>query len=296
MEVSRKIMRLAGDLLDDGRAFALCTVVAARGSVPGRVGAKMIVLPDGQQHGTVGGAGLELRVHALALECLRKRRSASQRYDLAFFKEGGLDSLCGGTVDVLVEYMAPRPHLLICGGGHVGLEVARLSDQLEYPYSVLDDRAEFVARARFPGARALHHTRPEQFFPTADLTPYSDALILGYSHQVDTEVLYQCLQRFPGHVGLICSRLKRKQMWKRLQARGVSEQALARVEAPIGLPIGADSPAEIAVAILGGVIARHKQREQQNREENHEADEADQDRQGHGAAQVGAGEGAATTG
>ncbi|MDZ4697144.1 MAG: XdhC/CoxI family protein [Deltaproteobacteria bacterium] len=258
MEVSRKVMHRVTELLDDGRAFALCTVIAARGSVPGRVGAKMIVQPDGTQFGTVGGAGLEVRTRDLALKCLKEGRNATQRFDLAFFKQGGLDSLCGGTVDILVEVMSTRPHLLLCGGGHVALEVARLCDQLEYVFSVLDDRVEFATRERFPGARGLHVARPEDFFPNTELSIYSQVLVLGYSHQIDTEVLFQCVQRFPGYIGLICSRLKRKQMWKRLMDRGVSENAMQKVEAPVGVNIGAESPAEIAVSILGSIIREHK--------------------------------------
>jgi xanthine dehydrogenase accessory factor len=258
MEVSRKVMHRVTDLLDDGKAFALCTVITARGSVPGRAGAKMIVQPDGTQFGTVGGAGLEVRTRDLALKCLKEGRNATQRFDLAFFKQGGLDSLCGGTVDILVEVMSARPHLLLCGGGHVALEVARLCDQLEYVYSVLDDRPEFATRERFPGARGLHVARPEDFFPNTDLSIYSQVLLLGYSHQIDTEVLFQCVQRFPGYIGLICSRLKRKQMWKRLMDRGVTEEAMQKVEAPVGVTIGAESPAEIAVSILGSIIREHK--------------------------------------
>src|SRR5262245_44667608 len=151
MEVSRKILRRAAELAEAGVPFALCTVIGARGSVPGKVGAKMIVTPDGAQFGTVGGAGLEEKTKALGVKCLGERKGGTFRFDLAYHRPGALDSLCGGSVEILVEFMGAVPHLLICGGGHVGLEVARLADQLEYLYSVLDDRPEFASRERFPG-------------------------------------------------------------------------------------------------------------------------------------------------
>src|SRR5205085_10374647 len=110
-------------------------------------------------------------------------------------------------------YMGAVPHVLICGGGHVGLEVAKMCDQLEYIYSVLDDRAEFASRERFPGARALHVGHPAQFFPAHDLGGVSHVVLLGYSYKVDTEALYQTVTRFPGYIGLICSRLKRREMF-----------------------------------------------------------------------------------
>jgi xanthine dehydrogenase accessory factor len=258
MEVSRKLLRRAAELADAGQAFALCTVITSRGSVPGKVGAKMIVEKDGTPFGTVGGAGLEEKTKALALECLAAKKTGHYKFDLAYFRPGALDSLCGGTVEILVEYMGAVPHVLICGGGHVGLEVARLLDQLEYVYSVVDDRPEYVARERFTEARGLFAARPEDFFPTADLAGYSHIIILGYSHRVDTDILHHCCKRFPGYIGVISSKLKRKEMFARVTARGVSEAELARVQAPLGLSIGAETPAEIAVAIVGGIIADHK--------------------------------------
>lgn len=258
MEVSRKVMRRAAELLDAGVSFALCTVLGARGSVPGKAGAKMIVLADGSQFGTVGGAGLEEKVKDLARRCLAERRNATAKFELAAGRPGALDSLCGGAVEILVEHMGAVPHVLICGGGHVGLEVARLCDQLEYVHSVLDDRPAFAARDRFPTARHLFVGTPEQFFPAHDLGDFSHVVLLGYSYKVDTEALYQCVTRFPGFVGFISSRLKRKEMFARLRERGVSEETLARVEAPLGVSIGAESPAEIAVSILGSIIRQHK--------------------------------------
>lgn len=260
MEVSRKVLRRAAELADAGQPFALCTVVTTRGSVPGKAGAKMIVERDGSFFGTVGGAGLEEKTKALGLQAIQDKRSISHKFDLAYFRPGALDSLCGGTVEILVEYMGAVPHVLICGGGHVGLEVARLCDQLEYVYSVVDDRTEFASPARFPGARGHFVARPEDFFPTADLGGYSHIIILGYSHRVDTDILFHCCKRAPAStfVGFISSKLKRKEMFARVRERGVTEEELARVEAPLGVGIGAETPAEIAVSILGGIIAHHK--------------------------------------
>ena len=258
MEVSRKIMGKALELLDAGVAFALCTVASVKGSVPGKVGAKMIVLGDGTAFGTVGGAGLEEKTKALARKCLTEKRGGYFTFDLAVYKEGGLDSLCGGTVEIFVEPMASRPHVLICGGGHVGLEVAKLCDQLEYVYSVLDDRADYASADRFPNARHRFVARPEAFFPEANLVEYSHIVLLGYSYHIDTEILVQCVQRYTGWIGAIASRTKRKQMFKRLEARGIAAEALARIEAPVGIPIGSESPAECAVSILGSIIRHHK--------------------------------------
>ena len=271
--MSRTILEEALRLMDAGVEFAIATVATARGSVPGKEGAKMIVLPDGRQIGTVGGAGLEEKTKALARKCLAEKKGGIFPFDLMYYKDGGLDSLCGGTVQIVVEIVPQQPHVLICGGGHVGLAVAKALAPLEYGYSVLDDRAEFASRDRFPDARGLFVSKPEEFFGGADLGRFTHLLILGYSHQIDTAILHEAVKRFPGYIGLICSATKKREMFHRLKARGVSDSELARVDAPLGVPIGAQTPAEIAVSIAASVI-RHRRGGPAGEEEH--AEEAEQ--------------------
>lgn len=249
--VQQKILRL----IEEGRAFAVATVAETRGSVPGKQGAKMVLLPDGTQFGTVGGAGLEQKVKALCRKALDEKKGGLASFDLMYYKEGALDSLCGGSVKILVEYMAPVPHLLIAGGGHCGLEIARLCDQLGYLHTVLDDRAEYASGERFPNARRTVQALPEDFFAKEDLAPFSHVVLVGWSHKIDTDLLFHLVQKYPGWIGLISSKTKKLEMFRRLKARGISEEALGRVVAPVGLPIGAETPAEIAVSILGQIIA-----------------------------------------
>jgi xanthine dehydrogenase accessory factor len=249
--IQEQILRL----IDDGRAFAVATVAETRGSVPGKQGAKMIVLADGTQFGTVGGAGLEQKVKGLCRKAIEEKKGGLASFDLMYYKEGALDSLCGGSVQILVEYMAPVPHVLIAGGGHCGLEIARLCDQLGYLYSVLDDRAEYASGERFPNARRALQAMPEEFFGREDLSPFSHVVLVGWSHKIDTDLLFHLVQKFPGWIGLISSKTKKLEMFRRLKARGIPETALARVVAPVGVPIGAETPAEIAVSILAQIIA-----------------------------------------
>lgn len=253
--IQRKIL----ELLEEGCPFALATVAETRGSVPGKQGSKMVLLPDGTQFGTVGGAGLEEKVKALCREALARKKGGLSSFDLMFYKEGALDSLCGGSVTVMIEYMAPLPHLLIAGGGHCGLEIARLSDQLGYFYSVLDDRAPYVSRERYPNAKRLYQALPESFFDREDLAPFSHVVLVGWSHKIDTDLLFHLVEKFPRWIGVICSRSKRLEMFRRLKARGISEGLLDRVVAPVGLAIGAQTPAEIAVSILAQVISSVRQ-------------------------------------
>ena len=199
-------------------------------------------------------AGLEEKVKAHARRCLEEGKGGLFSFDLMYYKEGGLDSLCGGSVTIMVEIHHPVPHVLIAGGGHCGLEGAKLCDQLGTFYTVLDDRAEYAAEARFPRARRTLQATPESFFESEDLSPYSHVVLLGWSHKIDTDLLFHLVQKFPRWIGVISSKTKKQEMFRRLKARGIEAESLARVVAPVGLEIGAESPAEIAVSIMAQVI------------------------------------------
>ncbi len=257
------------DLERRGVRFAVATVVEAVGSVPGKLGARMIVTADGRELGTVGGAGLEEKVKALARAALAegsgsgagggRRGGGLHRFELARQKPGGLDSICGGSVSIFIEVMNPRPHLVLFGGGHVGVAVTRLCDVLEYRYTVVDDRPEYSSRERFPNAAETVTGHAADFFRGRDLSSYSHLYVLGYSHHEDENTLAEALVHFPGRIGLIGSKLKRTDLRARVVARGADESSFdQRVTCPIGLPIGAETPAEIAVAILGEVIRDYR--------------------------------------
>lgn len=254
------VLRRIVALLDRRVPFAVATVVDAHGSVPGKIGSRMIVLPDGAQDGTVGGAGLEVKVRELALQAIRERRSSTHRFELARQKPGGLDSVCGGGVEVFVEYMAPTPHILIFGCGHVGEAVARVCEQLGYPYTVADVRDGFATEERFPAARGRFTGGPEAFFADADLARYSHVLVLGPDHHADGEIVARALQAgFGGYLGVIGSKAKRNDFRARCVERGIAaEEFDRRVACPIGLPIGAETPGEIAVAVLAEVIRDYR--------------------------------------
>ncbi len=254
------LLQVITDLERRGIRTAVATVVEAVGSVPGKLGARLVMDAGGELHGTVGGAGLEERVKSLLSAALAGReRAGLHRFELARQKPNALDSICGGSVSIFIEIMNPRPHLIIFGGGHVGLAVARLCDVLEYRYTVVDDRPEYARRERFPSAAETFVGHAADFFRGRDLTPYSHVYVLGYSHHEDEASLAATVRTFTGPIGLIGSQSKRVDLRSRLSAAGVPESEFdRRVTCPIGLDIAAETPAEIAVAILGEVIRDYR--------------------------------------
>ncbi len=242
------------DLAERRAPFAVATVVDAEGSVPGKVGATMVVTSQGRVHGTIGGAGLEEKVKALCETALETGESGLHTFDLAKWKPEGLDSVCGGTVHIAIQVHRPLPHLLLFGGGHCGLALAQLAQTMDWDVTVVDGRAEFADPDRFPDATDVHAEDPADFARDADLSDYTHAYLLGHSHDLDAHTLKELLPRFDGHVGAIGSDAKWTDFRKRLIDWGVAEDRVDAVECPIGLDVGAESPEEIAVAVAASIV------------------------------------------
>ena len=252
--MDRKQTREALRLLEMHQPFVRATIVETKGSVPGKLGASMLVRADGSCVGTIGGAALEERVKELAGRAFETRHGGLHHYDLQAWKEGGLPSLCGGSVEVAVEYIPARPNLLLWGGGHVAHALAALLPTLEYDYSVADDRPDWVGIERFPSADRREVIAPERLWDVFDPATFTHLYLLGYDARKDLEVLATAVERFPSTIGLIASASKREHMFSELRSRGVSREAIRRIRSPVGLEIGAESPAEIAVAIVGQIV------------------------------------------
>jgi xanthine dehydrogenase accessory factor len=152
----------------------------------------------------------------------------------------------------------PRVRLLIVGGGHVGQSVARLASEVGFEVSVLDDRAGYVNRERFPTAERLiiGEIGPSlrELAPTLGGATY--CLIMTRGHNHDEEALYHLAPTAAGYVGMIGSKRKIRLIFEDLLARGITTEALARVQAPLGLDIGSQTVPEIAVSIVAELIAR----------------------------------------
>ena len=252
--MDRRLTREALRLMEAHESFVRATVVQARGSVPGKLGASMLIRADGSCVGTVGGAALEERVRILAERAFVDRTGGLHHFDLQAWKKGGLPSLCGGSVDIALEYVGARPNLLLWGGGHVAHALASILPSLEYDYSVADDRPDWVSADRFPSAERREVVSPDRLWTVFVPATFTHLYVLGYDAMKDLEVLDGAIARFPNTIGLIASSAKRERLFAKLREREVSREALARIRSPVGLAIGAESPAEIAVSIVAEIV------------------------------------------
>ncbi len=159
-----------------------------------------------------------------------------------------------GPVSLFLETMSVPPTLYLFGGGHVSLAVARVARTAGFRVVVIDDRPAFANTERFPDAEGTHVLPMETAVSSLPIGRDAYVVAVTRGHQHDEPVIEQAIRTPAAYIGMIGSRRKVEIMWSRLKERGATAEQLARVHAPIGLPIGADSPGEIAVAIVAQLI------------------------------------------
>lgn len=161
---------------------------------------------------------------------------------------------------VLYEQFGREKVLLICGGGHVSKPVSMLGKLLGYRVLVVDDRPEFASAERFPDADEVCCSDFVSMLSGYDWEAYPDTsvVIVTRGHAADTACLRAVVRRDLPYIGMIGSKTKNEAVFDVLRREGVTEEQLARVHAPIGLPIGGQTPEEIAVSIAAELVQERR--------------------------------------
>lgn len=353
-------------LLEAGQSVALATIISLSGSAPRTPGTKMAIRLDGGILGTIGGGRLEAEVIQAGQQILEADSSLLRRFELTALDAQGMDMICGGVLDVLVEPLHPdertiamlralrvpladgrrrflatllqesprgliaqrfvinhdghvpafcpdapadtRPFLEhletardkrgptlftthsgqvliepiasgctvhLFGAGHVALEVAALARRVDFQVEVYDDRPEFANAERFPHAKAVHVAADLDAAVNRQRITGNDFLVIvTRGHKHDLEVLDQALRTQASYIGMIGSLRKRDAIYAALRQRGVAPASLEQVHCPIGLGIGAQTPAEIALSIVAELVAARAGRTR--RKQSHAAHHARQ--------------------
>jgi xanthine dehydrogenase accessory factor len=252
----------------DGGKAALATIVAGESGSPGKTGFQMLVYPDGRISGTVGGGILEAKVRDEALLCLKTKESKLLEFTLDQESANATGSICGGTVKVFVQSIQANPTLYVFGTGHIALPLVNFSKALDYNVIIIDDREEFANKQRFPLADEIKLGDFTNMIKSIEFRPDDHVVIITRGHEHDELVLKECLLKvhLPGYIGMIGSREKIVTTLARLKEQGIPEQLLIKVNSPIGLDIGAKTPAEIAISIVAEIIAHRYGKLQRNKQ------------------------------
>ncbi|HHY88195.1 MAG TPA: XdhC family protein [Chloroflexi bacterium] len=247
------IYQSVASLEEQGEAGALCTVVSTKGSVPRHQGSKMLVREDGRIEGSVGGGEMESRVIAEAMKALAEGKPRMLSYTMVDPTRGD-PGVCGGTLEVYIEPILPKPFIIVAGGGHVGKAVVQLSKWLGFRTAVADDRPEFCSPETVPGADEYYPV-PLAELPEAVKINRSTFLILTTrGSAVDIAGLPSLMKTPARYIGVIGSRKRWLHTRKALIEKGVPEEDLDRIHSPMGLELQAETPEEIAVSIMAEVL------------------------------------------
>jgi xanthine dehydrogenase accessory factor len=167
--------------------------------------------------------------------------------------KSGVEETAEGKVFLTVH--VPPTRLVITGAVHISQALAPIASLLGYDVTIVDPRTAFASQERFPGVKVIAEW-PDQALPPLGVDRYTAFVALTHDPKIDDPALMHALERDCFYIGALGSRKTHGRRVERLKEQGASEAALARINAPIGLPIGAISPPEIAVAIMGEITSR----------------------------------------
>ncbi len=265
----REILEAFLDEIRNGRRAVLATIVRASGSTPRTVGARMIVHEDGSITGTIGGGAFEAMVQCDARELLAHADAGPEvhRYTLTERGDDSVGMACGGTAEVLLEAASLGARLVIFGAGHVGLALARLARTVGFVPEIVDDREDYCEAARKASVGPVFASDGDYAGGYPALDPSCYVAVVTRCHRTDRLALKHVLGRPLRYVGLIGSRRKKTVIFGQLTEDGFPPSDLERVHCPIGLPIGGETPEEIAVSIVAQLLqVKHGERTVESQE------------------------------
>lgn len=241
-------------LMRAGEAFVLATVIGHNGSSPRKSGARMLLKSDGGILGSVGGG----RVEGETIQAARLAMAEGTPRTLSFVLTAEYGYACGGSMTVHVEPHASAQQLVMFGAGHVGRATAALAKGCGFRVTVVDERPEWANRDEHPTADELLCCPLGEAFGRLKLDGDSCVIIATPGHVQDFDAVRGALGSGAGFIGLLGSRRKRETLLALLEQEGFSPEQRARVTTPVGLEIGAQTPQEIAVSIVGQLIRRRR--------------------------------------
>ncbi|MEX2951086.1 selenium-dependent molybdenum cofactor biosynthesis protein YqeB [Serratia fonticola] len=242
----------AARLEEENRPFALAQIIESRGSTPRHSG-QMLVMADGGCIGTIGGGMIERLVIEQAIAAIAERKARVFHGRMARTGQDAVGSDCGGAMSVYIDVHGLRPRLILIGAGHVNRAIANAAKPLGFDIHVADIYPASLDPALFPVGTTLVHG---ETFPGAidkmNIDP-ANFVIIATNNQ-DCEALNVLIEQPLRYLGLLASRRKVQTFTQQLRQRGVEDEKLARLHAPVGYNIGAETPEEIAISVLAELL------------------------------------------
>lgn len=246
----------AGELQAQGRPFVIVTMIAVRGHAPQDVGAKAIVTSEGLYWGTVGGGKIEARCIQRSLELLADTSRVKEPELVTWNLQRDIGMSCGGEATYLFEtHRTDLWKIAIFGAGHVAQAVMKILSTLACQVTCIDSRQEWIDKIppHLHVKRILTENPPEY---VSQLDPKTFFLVMTRGHATDVPVFEAILKQIPDpvYLGGIGSQIKGLKIRAELKEKGFSAAQIAKLRCPVGLPIGGNTPSEIAVSIAAELL------------------------------------------
>lgn len=238
----------------DGIKLVVATVTGCRGSVPCELGAKAIITREGLVEGTVGGGKIEARVIEEATAMLDgDEKCTTRKWNL----QRDIGMTCGGEMEFSFELVVSgtKWHIVIFGAGHVSQALVPVLAAMECRIEIIEERKEWLDRLPDAPNVVRHHVAKFEN-GVRFVTGESMVVSITKGHSSDRPVLRDVLGKFPeiGFLGVIGSQSKRTVILRELREDGISEDLLGKIVCPLGLSIGGNDTAEIAISIAAQLL------------------------------------------
>lgn len=282
--MAQPISYIARKFIEENIDFAIAKVIETKGSAPRKRGAAMIMTPEGNFYGTVGGGLLEARTQDLCRKVMETKENITYEFILDEQQQGenALAMGCGGDATVQVDYIDTKnpgnfieefklkSDAYIFGGGHVAYALEPLLRHVDFTTTIIDDREEYSNPGRYPKAeRTIVCDDFDHCFDELETDDDSYIVIVTRGHRGDLKVLRQALQKPNAYIGMIGSKRKNRLLYDELLKEGFTQEQLDYVHAPIGIEIKSETPEEIGISIVAEMIqvrAEKAEREMRFRE------------------------------
>jgi xanthine dehydrogenase accessory factor len=246
LELTRRLLRAA----EGGTPVVLAAVIEPGPNDALVPGARLLVEADGNRLGSLGDPALDDLIAAHAAEAFGRHGA-----ETVYLGDAGLTArTVPGATSIYVEVVESKPVFLVVGAGHIGRMLSKLANLLDFHVAVIDDRADFANPELLPEADQVICEDFETALDRFPIDANTTIVMVTRGHTQDELSLRRCLGRGAGYLGMIGSKRRTATVLEHLREEGFDAGELARVRTPIGLDIGAETPAEIAVSIMAEVI------------------------------------------
>jgi len=221
--------------LDENQSVAVATIISGDG-----LGNKILVWTDGRSLGSLGSAALDADVTVWAQGQMRAQETGWKNF---------------GAVDVFVDVLTPPSRMIVIGAVHIAIPLVTLAKTLGYRTIVIDPREAFATRERFPHVDELIVEWPSDALKKLRLDESAYVAVISHDEKLDNPALKVALSTPARYVGVLGTRKNLGKRFEALRELGVTDEQLTRLQAPIGMRLGAVSPEEIALSILAAMVA-----------------------------------------